>query len=379
MRASCDGRRLSDRRRAPALTPLWPDARVAANGNEAVGVHSGTSGTGPSHGEGHVPLVSVVINAYKVEAYLAECLDSVLAQTFGDYEVIVVDDGSPDATARIADDYARRDGRFRVLRNERNMGIPATINRALAASRGELIAKLDADDVALPERFERQVAFMRAKPAVVMVGCWWERIDDEGRSLGAQRPWPSNERLARQMLKRCVLNHTGVMMRGDVVRRLGYREFFRYAHDYDLFLRLIDEGEIAVLPEVLVKQRLNFGGVTVQRVAEQAQEARYARRFARQRRRRGSDDYERVAADPKAIRRVVSTRASVGFYHFRRGLLCVTMQDMAGARREFWRVLVAMPWDVRAMAWLALSLMPRPLIRWLQRLMWRLRWGPRPT
>ena len=93
------------------------------------------------------PLVSVVINAYNVEDYLAECLDSVLAQTFGDFEAIVVDDGSLDATARIAEAYARRDGRIRVLRNERNMGIPATINRALAAARGELVAKLDADEV----------------------------------------------------------------------------------------------------------------------------------------------------------------------------------------------------------------------------------------
>jgi len=324
------------------------------------------------------PLVSVVINAYNAAPYLAECLDSLLAQTLQDFEIVVVDDASTDRTPEIAGQYTRRDPRIRLVRNERNLGIPATINRALALSRGEFVAKMDADDVSLPQRFERQVAFLRDNPRVVMVGCWWVRIDMEGRELGAQRPWPSNERLARQMLKRCVLVHTGVMYRGDLVRRIKYREFFRYAQDYDLFLRLADAGEIAILPEVLVKQRLNYEGVTVQRFHEQAQYARYARTFARQRLARGTDDCERVAANPQAISPYISSRASLGFYHYRRGLLRVTLGDMRAARPEFWRSLRAVPWDVRVAAWLALTLVPRPLVEGLRRLMWRLRWGRRP-
>jgi glycosyltransferase involved in cell wall biosynthesis len=327
---------------------------------------------------GGVPLVSVVINAYNVEAYLPECLDSVLAQTLGDFEAIVVDDGSTDATGRIAEDYARRDARIRVLHNERNIGIPATINRALAASRGEFIAKLDADDVSLPQRLEKQTAYLRANPAVVMVGSWWAWIDADGRELGTQRPRPSNRRLAEQMMKRCALVHTGVMVRGDLLRRIGYREFFRSSEDYDLFLRLSEHGEIAILPEVLVKQRLRYHGVTVRRFREEAQLARYARLFARQRRRRGFDDYDRVAANPDAVRTTVSERASRAFYHYRRGLLAVTLRDMAGARREFWRSLIAAPWDVRLAAWLVLTLVPRPLVEALRGLVWRLRWGHPP-
>ncbi|MBN1918667.1 MAG: glycosyltransferase [Verrucomicrobia bacterium] len=326
----------------------------------------------------HTPLVSVVINAYNVEAYLAECLDSVMAQTLQDFEIILVDDGSTDATGRIAETYAARDTRIRLLRNERNRGIPAAINRALAVSHGEFVAKLDADDAALPERFEKQVAYLHANPLVVAVGCWWERIDHEGRPLGTQRPWPSNRRLARQMRTRCVLTHTGTTFRGDLLRRLGYREFFLYAHDYDLFLRLIDHGEVAILPEVLVKQRLNFEGVTVQRFAEQSREAHYARLFARQRRRRGSDDYTRVAADPNVIRRGASSRGSRCFYYYRRGLLRVTLGDMRVARAEFAKSLRATPWDVRVAAWFALTLVPRPFVEVLRRVMWRLRWGRRP-
>ncbi len=324
------------------------------------------------------PLVSVIINAYNAEAYFAECLDSVLAQTLEDFEVIVVNDGSTDATGEIAEAYARRDARVRVFHNERNFGIPATINRALSHARGEFIAKMDADDVTMPERFAKQVAYLRAHPEVVMVGSWWSRIDPDGRELGGHRLHPSNRRLAQQMLRRCVLVHTSVMVRGDLYRRIKYREFFRYAQDYDLFLRLCEHGEIAILPEVLARQRLNPRGVTVQRFYEQAQYARYARAFARQRRRRGFDDYERVAADPNAIRPFASSRASLGFYHYRRGLLRVTLRDMAGARREFWRSLMTVPWDVRVAAWLALTLVPRPVLELARRAMWRLRWGHSP-
>lgn len=328
--------------------------------------------------EQHRPLVSVAINAYNAEAHLPECLDSVLAQTFGDFEVIVIDDASTDATGRIAEDYARRDPRVRVSHNERNLGIPATINRALELSRGEFIAKLDADDVSMPQRFERQVTYLRAHPEVVMVGSWWAWIDADGRELGAQQPRPSNHRLAQHMLRRCALVHTGVMVRGDLLRRIKYREFFRSSEDYDLFLRLCEHGEIAMLPEVLVKQRLRYHGVTVRRFREEAQFGRYARLFARQRRRRGYDDYERVAANPDAVRPATSERASRAFYHCRRGLLAVTLGDMAGARREFRRSLVAAPWDVRLVAWLALTLMPRPLVEALRALVWRLRWGHPP-
>ena len=324
------------------------------------------------------PLVSVIINAYNVEPYFAECLDSVLAQTLQDFEAIVINDGSTDATAAIAEAYARRDTRIRLFHNERNLGIPATINRALAHSRGEFIAKLDADDVTMPERLAGQVAYLRAHPEVVMVGSGWIWIAPDGRELGVQRPHPSNRRLKQQMQKRCVLVHTGVMVRGDLLRRLKYREFFRYAHDYDLFLRLGDHGEIAILPETLVKQRLNFRGVTVQRFCEQNQEARYARAFARQRRRGGADDYERVAADPGAIRSSSSDRGSRGFYHYRYGLFRVMLRDMAGARREFRQSLKAAPWDVRSAFWFVVTFVPRPLLEAARRLVWRLRWGHPP-
>ena len=324
------------------------------------------------------PLISVVINAYNAAPYFAECLDSVLGQTLEDFEVIVVDDASTDATGEIAEQYARRDPRVRVFHNERNLGIPTTINRALSHARGEFIAKMDADDVTVPERFAAQVAHLRAHPEVVMVGSWWVRIGPDGRELGAQRPRPSNRRLAQQMRKRCVLVHTSVMVRGDLMRRLGYREFFRYAQDYDLFLRLCDHGEIAMLPQVLAKQRLNYEGVTVQRFFEQMQYARYARAFARQRRRHGRDDYERVAADANAIRPFSSSAASLGFYHYRRGLLRMTLRDVAGARREFRRALAAVPWDVRSAFWLVVTLVPKGVLDVVRRIMWRVRWGHSP-
>jgi len=326
----------------------------------------------------HVPLVSVIINAYNAAPYFAECLDSVLDQTIEDFEVIIVNDASTDGTGQMAEDYARRDPRVRVLHNEHNLGIPATINISLEHSRGEYVAKMDADDVTMPDRLEKQVAYLQAHPEVVMVGSWWTRIGPDGCELGTQRPRPTNRRLKEQMQRRCVLMHTGIMVRGDLYRRIKYREFFRYAQDYDLFLRLCDHGEIAMILEVLVKQRLNPSGVTVQRFYEQMQYGRYARTFARQRRRHGRDDCERVAAVPNAVRPFASNRASRGFYHFRRGLLRMTFKDVPGARREFWHAFLAVPYDVRSLFWIAVTLVPKPLLRLARRIMWRLRWGHAP-
>ncbi|MFD1958687.1 glycosyltransferase family 2 protein [Novosphingobium panipatense] len=130
------------------------------------------------------PRVSVLLPCYNGAAYLEEAVRSILLQTFADFELIVVDDGSTDATADILARMGRRDPRLRVVRQP-NGGIVAALNTAIAHARGEYIARMDADDVSFPERFAFQVAWLDAHPATVLVG---------GYAVGDPRPTPASVR-----------------------------------------------------------------------------------------------------------------------------------------------------------------------------------------
>ena len=113
-----------------------------------------------------MPAVSVILSVYNGEKYLAEAIDSILAQTFSDFELIIVDDGSSDSTASIARAYAQRDSRIRFMQLARNMGLADARNHGIAAARGEFATMMDADDISLPQRLEKQVGFLRANPAI---------------------------------------------------------------------------------------------------------------------------------------------------------------------------------------------------------------------
>ena len=205
-----------------------------------------------------LPRVSVLMAVYNGERYLAEALDSVFAQTLADFELVVVDDASTDATATILDDYAQRDGRVIVLRNDENRQLAAALNRGLAACRAPLVARADADDVNLPQRLERQVAFLGAHPDVGVVGCWYDKMDSEGRSLSTGTFPTDHETIyARQLFYSSFL-HPSVMFRAGVVRGVGgYDEAYWTAQDSDLWTRLRDETRFANIPEALVRYRVH--------------------------------------------------------------------------------------------------------------------------
>lgn len=115
------------------------------------------------------PLISVVMSVYNDEEYIKEALDSLLAQTLDDFEVIIVDDCSSDRTAEVIEGY--REERFRLIRNERNMGLTCNLNRAVAEASGEYIARMDGDDICLPERFEKQVGYLKENRNLMLISC----------------------------------------------------------------------------------------------------------------------------------------------------------------------------------------------------------------
>jgi len=209
------------------------------------------------------PRITVLMPAYNRERYIRAAIESVLAQTRGDFELLVVDDGSTDGTAAAVGSY--RDPRIRLLRNPQNLGIPAARNRGISESRGEFIAMLDSDDVAHPRRLEKQAAFLERRPRHALVGSWFRYMDAEGRPqrLG-RRPTGSRRLRARLLFIGCFLNTT-VMVRRCALERFRYREEFPVCEDLDLWTRVSLEYEAANLPESLTRYRLHEGAITRQR------------------------------------------------------------------------------------------------------------------
>lgn len=210
--------------------------------------------------------VSVVMAVRDGERWLREAVDSALGQTLADLEIIVVDDGSTDRTAAILAAY--RDPRLSVLRQP-PAGLTRSLNRGLRLATAPLVARLDADDVALPERLARQAAFVDAHPEVGLVGTGCREIGAAGEPLGSYRPPEDDAGIRRALIRRNPFVHSSVMVRRSLLEQAGgYDEGLAVAQDYDLWLRLAPLTRMANLPEPLVLRRLGPHRVSVARDAD---------------------------------------------------------------------------------------------------------------
>jgi glycosyltransferase involved in cell wall biosynthesis len=244
------------------------------------------------------PAVSVLLPVYNGGVFLEPALESIRAQTFTDFECLVLDDGSTDGSGDVAQRIANRDVRFRVIRRE-NRGLVATLNELLGEARGELIARMDADDVALPDRFARQVEFMAANPQVVCLGGGQILMDERGRPIAPIEP-PVDDRAIQESALRGhgSICHPTAMIRASALQALGgYRPAFYPAEDLDLWLRLGELGELANLAEPVIFYRVHSGSISGAAAGGRQREAgRRACADAWQRRGRGDVVYEAGAA-----------------------------------------------------------------------------------
>ncbi|HYZ77605.1 MAG TPA: glycosyltransferase [Gaiellaceae bacterium] len=213
-------------------------------------------------GGGAGPLISVLLPVRDGAVFLREALESVLAQTLAEFELLVVDDGSEDETPAML--AAVADERVRVLRQER-LGLVAALNRALGEARAPLLARMDADDVSLPERLERQVDYLEARPRVALVVTGVETI---GRTATVVLP-DDDAALRRRLLLRNPFTHGAVALRAEAVWRAGgYRADYGANEDYDLWRRIARTWELGAIPDVLYRYREHPGAVTRSRVEE---------------------------------------------------------------------------------------------------------------
>ena len=242
-----------------------------------------------------LPLLSVVMAVHNGGSGLSHTIAGLRAQTYRDFELIIVDDGSSDRTWEALSTLEFP--RLRVHRNAANKGQTASLKLALELAQGHYIARHDAEDISHPERFERQVAFLEAHPDVALVGSQVDWVDREGGLVRKFEYPTTHQDIVERLRAKNSFGHGAVTARREVLDELGgYRPAFRLAQDYDLWLRIGEQHELANLPETLYRMRFSARMVSVARNAEQNAYAALARQLAAERSERGQEQTDVNAA-----------------------------------------------------------------------------------
>lgn len=209
------------------------------------------------------PMVSVVMSVFNAGKYLRASVDSILAQSYTDFEFIIVDDGSGDSSWQILNGY--KDDRIRLLKNEKNSGLVYSLNRGLDEARGKYIVRMDADDISLPDRLKSQVEYMESQQGIDVCGSFIQTFRDGDEIDEPCRRYPTdNAEIKGLMIFNCGFAHPAVIMRRDFLEKHGYRyrEEYRHAEDYDLWCNMMERAHFGNIPEVLLKYRLTKGSVS---------------------------------------------------------------------------------------------------------------------
>jgi glycosyltransferase involved in cell wall biosynthesis len=208
----------------------------------------------------HKVSISVLMPVYNAERYVGEAVESILKQTFTNFEFIIINDGSTDRSLQILQHYAQQDNRIRLFSRE-NRGLVKTLNEGLALAQTPLLARMDADDVAYPERFSIQKEFLDRNPDHLLLGSRVLIIDDEGDAICEMGSYFRHNDIVEGFLSRQgqLIYHPSVMFRTKAVLAIdGYRNKYPHVEDLDMFLRIAEKGKIENLNTVLIKYREHF-------------------------------------------------------------------------------------------------------------------------
>lgn len=209
---------------------------------------------------GQSPRVTVLMPVYNGEKYLREAIESILGQTFRDYEFLIVNDGSTDRSAEIIGSYL--DPRIRLVHNGTNSGLIFTLNRGLELAQGAFVARMDCDDISLPERLAKQVAFMDSHPEIGICGAWFRKFGTRKNKVVRWQTAPDAIRCG--LLFDAMVGHPTVMMRSELLRKFGlrYDPDYKNAEDFELWARAAEYCTIANIGEVLLLYRVHPAQVT---------------------------------------------------------------------------------------------------------------------
>lgn len=204
--------------------------------------------------------ISVIMAVYNEdETYLRQSIESILSQSFRDFEFILIDDGSTVSTVQtMLSSYAAKDERIKVYTNETNLGLTPSLNKALSLATGKYIARLDSDDLAHLDRFQKQFEFMESHPDHALIGSWVYLINAQGDKTGEKKSPTVYQDIKKKLLFYNFFTHSSFFFRRDVVQSLGnYNTAIKKAQDYDLLLKVSAKHPVAVLPEFLCFHRIH--------------------------------------------------------------------------------------------------------------------------
>ena len=212
------------------------------------------------------PIVTVFIPCYNAEKFISETIESVLAQTYQNFEILIIDDGSTDNSRKIIEEYAHKDARIRSLYNEGNKGVGYTRNRGIKEARGKYLAVMDADDVAVPNRLEKEIQYLEEHGSVGAVSGMMYMIDERGNKSGKSRliAYEAQDVKAHLFFENVIVNSASVY-RLDTVRKcnIRYKDNYCGVEDYMFWCMLSNHTDIVVLDEYFVYYRIVKGGLTV--------------------------------------------------------------------------------------------------------------------
>ncbi len=223
----------------------------------------------------NTPKISVIMALYNGEKYVKQAIESILHQTFQDFEILVVDDASTDESFKAV--QAIHDERIVLLRNEVNSGPSYSRNRAIREAKGDFLAILDADDVAMPERLEMQYEYMQKHDDVDAVGAYIREVDSEGKPLRAVRFPISPDELKASFFFRCSIVHSAAFIRRSffIANNLFYDDSYTSSQDFEMWSRLIYVGKVATVGDYLVDYRISQGQISTARMEEQRANAAF--------------------------------------------------------------------------------------------------------
>ncbi len=205
--------------------------------------------------------ISVIMSVYNAEKYLNEAIESILNQTFASFEFIIINDGSTDNSLKIIKKYQKNDKRIKLINNRTNLGLIRSLNKGLKIAKGKYIARMDADDIALPKRLELQLEFLENKKEINLVGSFAIMVNEMGKKIALEKVLLCPEEIEKKLKKSCCLIHPTIMFRNE--GKFFYREKAYYCEDYDLYLQMISQGrKIANYPLPLLKYRVTLGSIS---------------------------------------------------------------------------------------------------------------------
>jgi glycosyltransferase involved in cell wall biosynthesis len=306
--------------------------------------------------------ISVLMSVYNDEQFLSSSIESILDQTFQDFEFILINDGSSDRSLEIIRDFSSNDRRIKTIDQE-NIGLTRSLNKGLDLAKGIYIARQDAGDISLPERLSLQNEFLDDHKNAALLGTSISFIDEDSKVIRTKIQPCETQEIRRILSKKNCFSHGSLMFRRQEILNLGgYREDLPLAQDYDLILRTAEKYDLSNLPDILYKQRMNRKAISVEKASSQRAMRNYIRILAQQRSRDGIDDLDKGNLDRiKEINHLKksSKRAADAEYHAR-----IAHEYFAGgkpreAAAHYFRSLQSSPFRIKNMLLLTRAILSK--------------------